>query len=84
MKRFSLLLLLLCAALILSGCFQRQPTVEESLDRLFGDVDPEQYERGRNAYNQYQADHNGDTYCKRCDKFIPGKVRICPYCGQYI
>ena len=31
-----------------------------------------------------EAALKGDSYCKKCDKFIEGKVRICPYCGQYI
>lgn len=85
MKKLALIILLIMAVSILSGCVQRQPTLEDTFDRLFNDNhDPEQYQRGLNAYKQYQADYNGDTYCKRCDKFIPGKVRICPYCGQYI
>lgn len=33
---------------------------------------------------EIKAGFNGDTYCKRCDKYIEGTVRICPYCGQYI
>ena len=34
--------------------------------------------------NKSEAEANGDTYCSSCKKFIEGKVRICPYCGQYI
>ena len=35
-------------------------------------------------FKSLEARDNGDTYCKACDKFIEGKVRICPYCGKYI
>jgi hypothetical protein len=41
------------------------------------------YDFGGGA-KEVQANINGDTYCKKCDKFAEGKVRICPYCGQYI
>lgn len=26
----------------------------------------------------------GDTYCKKCKKYMEGKKRICTFCGQYI
>ena len=32
----------------------------------------------------HEAFLKGDTYCRNCDKFIEGRVRICTYCGQYI
>lgn len=35
-------------------------------------------------FGSIQADYNGDTYCKKCDKYIEGKVRICTFCGKYI
>ena len=34
--------------------------------------------------DEYEANANGDTYCKNCEKINPGKVRICKYCGKYI
>ena len=47
------------------------------------DKDLPKYDFGGGA-KEVQANINGDTYCKKCDKFAEGKVRICPYCGQYI
>ena len=39
---------------------------------------------GVDRFTEAFAQTNGDTYCKRCDKIIEGKVRVCPYCGKYI
>ena len=47
-------------------------------------VDEEEVAKFTQSFNELEARDNGDTYCKACDKFIEGKVRICPYCGQYI
>lgn len=49
---------------------------------LFSNVDQDAVEEYN--FDRIQADMNGDTYCSNCDKFIEGKVRICPYCGQYV
>jgi len=57
MKKLALIILLIMAVSILSGCVQRQPTLEEKLDGLFSDPDPELMERGHNAYNQYMIDY---------------------------
>lgn len=35
-------------------------------------------------FNSPYAAMNGDTYCKKCKKYIEGRVRICTFCGQYI
>lgn len=51
---------------------------------LFSNVDREEVERRSESLDRMQAEMNGDTYCSNCDKFIEGKVRICPYCGQYV
>lgn len=48
---------------------------EEGVDRV---------KDGFEAYNQLEAESNGNTYCKDCGKYIEGTVSICPYCGQYI
>lgn len=57
---------------------------EMSADKidLFSNVDQDAVEEYN--FDRIQADMNGDTYCSNCDKFIEGKVRICPYCGQYV
>lgn len=47
-------------------------------------VDEEYMQGIKNSMNQSRAERSGDTYCKNCDKFIQGKVRICPYCGKYV
>lgn len=51
---------------------------------LFSNVDQDAVEEHIENFDRIQADMNGDTYCSNCDKFIEGKVRICPYCGQYV
>lgn len=47
-------------------------------------VDDESIDKYRFSFKEIEAEWNGDTYCKKCDKYIPGKVRICTYCGQYV
>ena len=32
--------------------------------------------------NEEVAKKNGDTYCTKCKKFTPGKVRICSHCAR--
>lgn len=35
-------------------------------------------------YDFHVLPRAGDSYCRKCKKYIEGIVRICPYCGQYI
>lgn len=79
MKKMVFLILIFALCLSFSGCSQPDP-----FDHLFDDLDPETLEEAREGFNSWTAEENGDTYCSRCNKFIEGTVRICPYCGQYI
>lgn len=42
------------------------------------------YNFGGSSAKKLEAEMKGDTYCTKCDKVNPGRVRICTYCGQYI
>lgn len=70
-KPVAILLLLMLVALLCSGCSSNQAKPAEMNPITYG-------------ISKAEADRNGDTYCKNCDRFIAGKVRICPNCGQYI
>lgn len=83
MKRIiALILLVVVVCFLLAGC---QPSAEEIARQAEKQKNIDAFNK---AYNQtlygIQAAENGDTYCVKCNKFIEGKVRICPYCGQYI
>lgn len=47
-------------------------------------VDKGNVDKISNSIKKAQAADKGDSYCKKCNRFIEGKVRICPNCGQYI
>ena len=83
MRKVIAIVMLVALALCLVGCvpqayydYQRlhQPN-EEYVAEL---------RAGIRSDTERMADMNGDSYCKKCDKAIPSKVRICTYCGQYI
>lgn len=86
MKKFVCVVLLVAlAAGVCVGC-KREPTPEEIWDSM---VDHEKVEKFAsqvtgNLYKIDEAAKHGDSYCAKCDKFIQGKVRICPHCGQYL
>lgn len=82
MKRIVAIVLLIVIACSLTGC--KRKTADDIWDNIEAGADPEAVERMRNGMREAEAEMNGDTYCKDCEKFIEGKVRICPYCGQYI
>lgn len=66
---------------------KKKSTGEIMADWLDRNADPKMVNQISNAINDSRASRasrNGDTYCKNCDRYIEGKVRICPYCGQYI
>lgn len=90
MKRIiALILLVVVVCFLFVGC-QSGPEAraKQAMDNLFKPKDQKTVDAFNKAYNQtlygIQAAENGDTYCVKCNKFIEGKVRICPYCGQYI
>ena len=66
------------------GVFNREKTPEQIISDAFENVDRDHVDRIKIGLDSMQAEMNGDTYCANCDKFIEGKVRICPYCGQYV
>lgn len=70
------------------GVFNREKTPEQIISDAFENVDRDHVDSIEIFTDgmppDMQADINGDTYCSNCDKFIEGKVRICPYCGQYV
>lgn len=66
------------------GVFNREKTLDQIVSDAFENVDRDQVDRIKIGLDYMQAEMNGDTYCSNCDKFIEGKVRICPYCGQYV
>lgn len=84
-RRALAFVLLMAVAFSLCSC-KKEPTVDE-LWRSLADQD-EVAELASmvtgNLYKGEEAAKRGDSYCKKCDKFIEGKVRICTYCGQYL
>lgn len=76
-KVFVVLLAVSC--LFLSGC---QPSAEERAQQAMdSEIQKNKREFDKAYYSQM---YPLDTYCFDCEKFIEGKVRICPYCGQYV
>lgn len=78
-KLISVIAILLCITAVLSGC-GKPKTPLEAFEEAWEKADtshlPSRAEMDAKLY--------GDTYCKKCEKVNPGKVRICTYCGQYI
>jgi uncharacterized lipoprotein len=83
MKKLIAIVLLLAIIASLSGCSLIN-IPEPEVNDLSKYADPESVKAITLSMKKNQARRNGDTYCKRCDKFIEGKVEICIYCGQYI
>lgn len=81
MKRIVAIALLIASLFMVAGC---EKTAEEKINESFENVDREKVDKILDDWHKSQARENGDTYCKDCEKFIEGKVRICPYCGKYI
>lgn len=83
--RILFVLSLVFISIFCSGCVKEMTMddVEEHLSK----ANAEGVAKLREDIKRYEiqgALANGDTYCKDCDKYIEGKVRICTYCGQYI
>ena len=78
----AVLLVLSISSSGISKLFEKSP--EEIVQDAFDNVDRAEVDRIKREINENQASVNGDTYCANCDRFIPGKVRICPNCGQYV
>ena len=81
MKRIMGLFALLLALLLLcTGCNSHKGQVQ------IAGVWVSEENLGKYNFNmdEYEANANGDTYCKNCGKINPGKVRICQYCGKYV
>jgi len=90
MKKILWFAALLALCLMASGC-QSRTSPGDALKNSLKNGDPEQAKAYEEAFskidfsnNKEKAAENGDSYCASCKKFIEGKVRICPYCGQYI
>lgn len=82
-KVLSFILFAIVLLLLLSGC--------ESIERMLhpnqtkvATIWVDNDEIAKYNFKGAESNFNGDTYCQKCDKFIEGKVRICPYCGQYV
>lgn len=81
MKRIVAIVLLLTSVLMFTACAPKKNTsITDNVDPEFA----EGFRRGLHMYDKEVAERNGDSYCVDCEKFIEGKVRICPYCGKYI
>lgn len=78
-KLISIIAILLCVSALLTGC-GRQKTPLEVFEEAWEKADTSHIK----SYEETQAQKRGDTYCKKCQKVNPGKVRICTYCGKYI
>ena len=79
-------ILALCVGLciVINNGMNQKSAEEQMLGALLSHADQDYMSGIKNSMNQSQAKRNGDTYCSRCDKFIEGRVRICPTCGKYI
>ena len=86
MKKILMMLLLLAVCAMLSGCASIQKAMHPGEVQVAGvwvkqsEVDKFDFGVDKNMI----ANSKGDSYCKKCDKYIEGKVRICTYCGQYL
>ena len=79
MKRLVAIVLLVALIVLLSGC---APKGKVKIAGVW--VDKANVDKYDFNVKGIEADIRGDSYCKKCDKFMEGKVRICKYCGQYI
>lgn len=77
--------LLISIVFSLCSC-KKEPTPEEIWDSMYDKEHVAELASmvTGNLYKGEEAAKRGDSYCKKCDKFIEGKVRICTYCGQYL
>jgi hypothetical protein len=78
------LVLLIVLVVIGIASQPKEMTREEAINSMFSKADPEKAKELSDSFKITQASLQGDTYCKKCEKVNPGRVRICTYCGQYI
>ena len=79
MKKLVALMLLVAIVFLMAGC---APKGKVKIAGVW--VDKASADKYDFNVKGIEADIRGDSYCKKCDRFIEGKVRICPNCGQYI
>lgn len=77
-------LVFLVALLVIAVRQPPRKSVDESINAAFSNYDQNEVNRLRGEWRATEANQRGDTYCTKCEKVNPGKVRICTYCGQYI
>lgn len=58
------------------------PFIYDDIEQLFHPGQVKVYDKWMDAEDV--AAQHGDSYCKKCKKYIEGIVNICPYYGQYI
>lgn len=83
MKRALVVTLIIALMILLCGCEAIEQAMHPGQSKIAG-MWVDDSEVAKFDYKSPMAEMNGDTYCKKCDKYIAGRVRICPYCGQYI
>lgn len=85
MKKIMVLIALLMVVAMLVGCSSIVQALHPGQTKVAGVwVDNSAMDKYDFSMNSIEAEMKGDTYCKKCDKVNPGRVRICTYCGKYI
>lgn len=86
MKKLAAIVLLVALLVMLSGCSTIEQAMHPGESKIAGVwvKDSEVAKFNLKSSASIEAEIKGDTYCEKCKKVNPGKVRICKYCGQYI
>ena len=86
MKRLLMLVAVIALCVMMTGCDSIVKAMHPGEVQVAGawvkqsEVDKYNFK----SMSSIEAEIKGDTYCEKCEKVNPGKVRICKYCGQYI
>lgn len=84
MKRICAVFLAIALMMLLAGCQTDNRTpLEKAIDSM-PTADPAEVAALSEQYDRDAARRNGDTYCEKCGKISEGKVRLCPFCGEYV
>ena len=84
MKKVFALIALLALIAMLTGCASIEQAMHPGKVKTPGGNWVDQSQIDKYNFKGIEAENNGDTYCSKCKKVNPGRVRICSYCGQYI
>ena len=79
-KVIGIIFVVVLVVLLGVGMYQSstKPTTKEAFNKILSTYDEDHVRELKSMIN------SNDSYCKKCDKYMEGKHRICTYCGQYL